>query len=355
LALACVAAMSHGQIYRYQDADGRWQFTDKPPTGQTVEAIEQRGAGTTRRATDADLASRLETRYRPESPIERASLAVVAIRTPLSIGSGFFVSDDGLIVTNKHVVRPSRSVDALEIEDQLNEKERELAEAEDTLRKQQAQVTRMKTNLDEYRRRLRGESNGGRKRLMESDYAIMLERFQYREQQTSRFEREVSEHRKALRKVRSDFNLNSSAAAVARSFKVTLKDDTQLTANLIATSQRLDLALLRIDGVKTPYLRLDGVQSIRRGERLFAIGSPLGVKDSVTAGVVTRVAADAILTDAQILPGNSGGPLLTGNGIVVGVNTQKLARGSARNAGLGIAIPIRAVAQEFGPKVASRR
>jgi S1-C subfamily serine protease len=355
LALASATAIAHGQIYRYQDADGRWQFTDKPPTGQTVETIEKRASGSARRATDADLATRLEARYHPRSPIERASLAVVAIRTPLSIGSGFFVSDDGLIVTNRHVVRPSRSDDAQEIEKQLSERERELAEAEDTLRKQQAQVSRMKSNLDEYGRRLRGESNGGRKRLMESDYAIMLERFQYREQQTGRFEGEVIQHRKALRKVRSDFNLNSSAAAVARSFKVTLKDDTQLTAILVATSQSLDLALLKIEGVSTPYLPLNGAQAIRRGERLFAIGSPLGVKDSVTAGVVTRVATDAIVTDAQILPGNSGGPLLTEDGTVVGVNTQKLARGSARNAGLGIAIPIRAVTREFGTKVASRR
>ena len=79
---------------------------------------------------------------------------------------------------------------------------------------------------------------------------------------------------------------------------------------------------------------------------VFAVGSPLGLADNMTAGVVTRVRGDHIMTDAKILPGNSGGPLITETGKVIGINTLKLAR-NANAEGFGLAIPVGVASAQF--------
>ena len=83
-----------------------------------------------------------------------------------------------------------------------------------------------------------------------------------------------------------------------------------------------------------------------QGMSVFAVGSPLGLADAMTKGVVTRVRRDHIMTDAKILPGNSGGPLITEDGKVIGINTLKLAR-NADAEGFGLAIPVRVASQQF--------
>ena len=79
---------------------------------------------------------------------------------------------------------------------------------------------------------------------------------------------------------------------------------------------------------------------------MYAIGSPLGVRDSVSRGVVAGLKREVVLTDATILPGNSGGPLISEEGLVVGVNTAKLAQ-SASSQGIGLAIRIDVAFEQF--------
>ena len=78
----------------------------------------------------------------------------------------------------------------------------------------------------------------------------------------------------------------------------------------------------------------------------MAIGSPLGVSDSLTAGIVTKSSRDHLFTDTQILPGNSGGPLINADGLVLGVNTAVLSQNKNAN-GLGMAIYASRVRSEF--------
>jgi serine protease Do len=122
-----------------------------------------------------------------------------------------------------------------------------------------------------------------------------------------------------------------------------------LEAKLLGQHKETDLALLKIDATDLPTLTLLS-QRPQVGQLVFAIGSPEGLQNSVTMGVVSAVARQAdpskplayIQTDAPINPGNSGGPLVDMNGQVVGINTFILSQGGGSE-GLGFAIPARVV------------
>lgn len=121
-------------------------------------------------------------------------------------------------------------------------------------------------------------------------------------------------------------------------------------ARLLGQHKESDLALLKIDEKDLPTLPLMSQQRPRVGQLVFAIGSPEGLQNSVTMGVVSALARQAdpskpltyIQTDAPINPGNSGGPLVDMNGAVVGINTFILSEGGGSE-GLGFAIPARVV------------
>jgi serine protease Do len=121
-------------------------------------------------------------------------------------------------------------------------------------------------------------------------------------------------------------------------------------AKLVGIHQESDLALLKIDKANLPTLMLGATRAVHQGELVFALGSPEGLQNSVTMGVVSSVARQAdpakpllyIQTDAPINPGNSGGPLVDAEGYVIGLNTFILSQGGGSE-GLGFAIPARVV------------
>ncbi len=121
---------------------------------------------------------------------------------------------------------------------------------------------------------------------------------------------------------------------------------TIVPARIVGVSREVDLAVLKVDAGKLPALAMAGYRKLGQGEIVFAFGSPEGLRNTVTMGVVSAVARQIdldspliyIQTDAAINPGNSGGPLVNVNGEVVGVNTFILSQ-SGGNEGLGFAIP----------------
>ena len=125
---------------------------------------------------------------------------------------------------------------------------------------------------------------------------------------------------------------------------------TIVPARIIGVSRELDLAVIKVEAGKLPALTLANYPKLRQGEMVFAFGSPEGLRNSVTMGVVSAVARQTdldsplvyIQTDASINPGNSGGPLVNVSGEVIGVNTFILSQ-SGGNEGLGFAIPSRVV------------
>ena len=131
--------------------------------------------------------------------------------------------------------------------------------------------------------------------------------------------------------------------------KVTLSDRREFTAKIVGSDQRSDVALLKIDGKSLPVLRTGNAAAVKPGQWAIAIGSPFGLDQSVTAGIVSAVGRSNpyanqqyvpfIQTDVAINRGNSGGPLLNTRGEVIGINSQIFSN-SGGYMGVSFAIPI---------------
>jgi serine protease Do len=126
---------------------------------------------------------------------------------------------------------------------------------------------------------------------------------------------------------------------------VTLTDKREFKAKIIGVDKRSDIALLKIEAAGLPAVKVGDVNKLRVGEWVVAIGSPFGLENSVTAGIVSAKLRDTgdylpfIQTDVAINPGNSGGPLINMRGEVVGVNSQIYSR-SGGYMGISFSIPM---------------
>ena len=126
---------------------------------------------------------------------------------------------------------------------------------------------------------------------------------------------------------------------------VTLTDKREFKAKLIGADKRSDVALVKIEASGLPAVKVGDVSRLRVGEWVMAIGSPFGLENTVTAGIVSAKQRDTgdylpfIQTDVAINPGNSGGPLINMRGEVVGINSQIYSR-SGGSMGISFAIPM---------------
>jgi len=151
---------------------------------------------------------------------------------------------------------------------------------------------------------------------------------------------------------------NNHVVKRARTVNVTLDDGKVLTARILGTDPRTDIAVLKVDtGKPLPFITLGNSRNVKPGEWVVAMGNPFGLGGSVTAGIVSAVSRDIgagpydqfIQVDAPINQGNSGGPLFTQDGKVIGMNTAILSP-SGGSVGIGFAIPsdmIRTVAEQL--------
>jgi serine protease Do len=126
---------------------------------------------------------------------------------------------------------------------------------------------------------------------------------------------------------------------------VTLADKREFKAKIIGSDKRTDVAVVKIEAKGLPTVKIGDASRIRAGEWVMAIGTPFGLENTVTAGIVSAKQRDTgdylplIQTDVAINPGNSGGPLINMRGEVIGINSQIYSR-SGGYQGISFAIPI---------------
>ena len=251
--------------------------------------------------------------------IERARNATVSIETPWGTGSGFFVNNK-YIVTNRHVA-------------QFDEKERD--ELRSKVEKERRFIELERQKIAESKQQINKYKEGPNRAqfimfIEEEEAALkkMLPRQQEQEQKLSKMERTVH----------------------TSEIKIVLADGKTLTANNLMVSSKHDLALLSLYADDRTYLEKPPTQTrLHEGEKVYAIGSPVGLRHTVTSGIFSgyrmleKDGEEYLQTDAAINPGNSGGPIIDENGYVRGVTTLK-----GRDAqGIGFAIPIDIVFDEF--------
>jgi serine protease Do len=147
---------------------------------------------------------------------------------------------------------------------------------------------------------------------------------------------------------------NNHVVSSATKIKVSVKDDKEYPAKVIAGDELSDIAVIKIDGPKSfPTAAIGDANAMKVGDWVIAIGSPFGLEQTVTAGIISAAGRtfrpeeadnqqmlfnDYLQTDAAINPGNSGGPLVNMNGEVVGINSF-ISTSSRSNAGVGFAVP----------------
>jgi hypothetical protein len=205
--------------------------------------------------------------------------------------------------------------------------------------------------LHRYRDDIRNSANASERRRKEYTYQRALDQYKASQSSLDSARSDFYQRRQHLSKTKWAYDRQIHSVNTAHHFTIVLKDQVELDVHLVTVSRDHDLALLKLDGYKTPSLKLAPASKIPQGASVYAIGSPIGISDSVASGILSGYTTQYIKTDAKIYPGNSGGPLLDDAGNVIGINTLKQV--TYKFEGLGFAIPIQTALDAFQSKLQS--
>lgn len=311
-------------------AAATYYFTGKqsmPPAG--LPAAETAAAPALALPSPADApAMKAPVPPRPAEPeavvprtnsIERARNATVSIETPWGTGSGFFINKN-YIVTNRHVVR-------------LDEKK--LAEFRQKVETSRRLITLEQQKISDLKHKFQQLPKGPSK----SQLALIINA------QEEELNKVLPIHEEGERRL-----AKLERKAQPSDIKIVLVDGSEHVANYLLVSDSYDLALMSLfSGERTFIDKPPAGSHLQQGDRIYAIGSPIGLRHTVTAGIFSGYRAQGkdgqvyLQTDAAINPGNSGGPLIDDKGYVRGVTTMIL----RETEGIGFAIPIEKVVEEF--------
>ncbi len=330
-----VSTDSIAKIYKYKNKDGKIVYSDTPPN--RAEKIEQIKNTVASKNTSTDIVEQLNNKLRPKTDIEKASLCVVTVKSTLGHGSGFFITGNGYILTNKHVIRMTDAAEKKRYafhEDAASK----IEHYQQQLNDEKKRLDNYKKRVDEQKKYLDSIQNPRRKRFVQKDYNHALDQYQ---SWLKRYQQRANTFKEQLDAYEVQKNANDltvSLASLDRYFTIILADNSEHHAYLVATSPAHDLALLKLNGYTTPFLKPANRAFLQTGMPVFAVGNPATLHSSVSKGIISGWEDGFIKTDAKIYPGNSGGPLLTKTGAVAGINTFKQL--THKFEGLGFALPI---------------
>ena len=314
-----------------------------------------------------DLNERLRRKRAPGNPVEEAAMATVSITTPAATGAGFFISENGHILTNRHVIRPDQRM-ARQLENRYQAAKSAISRLKRqirNLRKKMADdehwfsgVNRKLAALNEKDRfssRAGAKEHQQKKIDLVNAYNARLPEFYGRQTRYRLLEQQYRRYQAEFDAMQKAYDNAPKKPVSEKRIRVILPDGTEHGIRVIAVSPRYDAALLKLDGYRTPFIRPADPKAMAVAEPVYAIGNPTGslpnsvaagtFKDSVSGGVLSGFRGEFLQIDAKIYPGNSGGPLVDGKGRVLGINTLKeLTR---KYEGLGYALSIAIALDEF--------
>lgn len=298
-----------------------------------------------------NLEEELFDRYNPTGAVEKASIATVTVKTSMGTGSGFFITSNGYIITNKHVLRGDKNQLA-NAKKYINKIDSEAEKYKKLFAAEEKWLEKREKQLEEYKEKIDKLTYIPLKEAETEKYKIAYDNYLRRKENFSSQKQEFLSKFDSYSNAKDDYSYKVAVGALANNFTIIIKDGREFDVYLVAESEDADLALLKIDDIITPFIKPTMSSHTSQGQDVYAIGSPIGLRDSVSSGIISGYENGYIKTNAHIYPGNSGGPLITNDGKVIGINTLKML---TRNfEGLGFAIPIEIAVSEFESYLSSQ-
>ncbi|GEM_PF-4538421 len=325
-----------------------------PAPENEFQDLSRRSADARSDSGSTDTAENPGTESPSRNRIEEACRAVVTIKTAFGFGSGFFINEDGYILTNKHVSEMNENAQQ-SLYDMRESLRNQLKAREEVLSNIESELNGRKNEMDAENSWLSENSNGryyGKQQLEEKVAEIRAHQaeLQGHVREYNRLMNQYNTEKAKADQLRQKYEQTNSQIgqlALNASLTVYLADGTKKSASVISNNASYDMALLKIDGVKTPFISPAEIDRLKVGDTLYAIGTPhdLSLNQTVTSGILSGFRNGLIQTNAQISGGNSGGPLINFEGKVIGINTSKIVADGVE--GIGFAIPINVVVQEY--------
>lgn len=301
-----ISDAAFAKIYRLKDQNGNYYYKDIPEAGDSDEVPVRPKAKAT--VSDIkDLGAELSARFNPASAVEKASIATVTVKTSMGTGSGFFITSNGYIITNKHVLRGDEKrmeeadANIKKIDAEAEKYKKLFAAEEERLIKREKMLEDYKNQVDKIPYQQIKASESEKYRMAYEEFLMWKENFAFRK-------KDFLSKLESYSEKKDDFSYKAKVGAIASHFTIILKDGREFNVYLVAESRDADLALLKLDGYKTPFVKTAMSRQTRQGQDVYAIGSPIGLKDSVSSGIISGYERGYIKTNAHVYPGNSGGP-----------------------------------------------
>ena len=289
------------------------------PVSQSAESSNKKEPG--------GIKGQLQVNHAPRNNIESARNAAVFIKTSWgSIGSGFIISKDCYVITNKHVVY----LDANEV----------LKQAKSDPELNQKLISHYYMEQAEISQLIQRHNVMVRTQGVTEESEQLRDEIERRQSQLASLPDDVAD---SMKETVDEMKSKDRSEGI----EVSLIDGTSFTVSQINYSDKYDLAMFRLPAENCPSIALDSDPDIMQGTILYTIGNPSGLGYTVTSGIFSGYQEinkqRYIQTDAAINPGNSGGPLIKKDGSAVGVNTLIL-KGTQ---GIGFAVPSQVIRDEF--------